>query len=705
MSTRVGIDLGTTNSCIAYIDDIGQPVVCPNAEGKSTTPSVVAIKSDGQVLVGDDAVEMAIHCLEPSVANFKRDMGDPTFLWEAHGRTYSPVELSAFILKKLVDDAEMALGVRPRQAVVTVPAYFRDPERVATRRAIDLAGLEEIQIVNEPTAAAIAYGAENHDKQARILVYDLGGGTFDVTVLDLDRDWRVLGSNGDHHLGGADWDERLAQYFAELFEEEHDQDPFADPEARADMMPAIEGAKRRLSSISTVRLSIGAHGQRSSYSIDRSTFEQITADLVARTMALTDDILDELDLKSAQIDEVVLVGGSTRMPMVVETLTKKFGQTPRRSINPDEAVALGAAILAETKQQDLTEAGKKTFFGLSHRPAVPSGNASTGLRYRPIQDITNHSLGMIAVNEKKDAYINVPILPRNQPIPCKAHRPFHFIFHKPSDQLEVFVTQGELSDPSSVAFVGRYIVSNLPGTEFRKPSTIEIAYHYDGSGVVSVKARQKGQRDWTPVSPQPLPNDVPERFTIPPEPEVIREHLSIVIFIDVSGSMSGKPLAESKTAAKRFLEDSDLTSTSIGIGVVSNSSRVLLKPSQNAKEIELAINNIECGSEGYGNEAHPFDDIYELMSGVDGLCAGIVLADGVWYEQEKEKEKAIQEAERCHNAQIEIVGIGFGSADESFIKAISSLSDLGGLTSQDRLSETFSSVAQVLGEKAGMRII
>lgn len=700
MVTRVGIDLGTTNSCVAYIDEFGRPVVCRNAEGKPTTPSVVAIEPDGRAVVGDEAVELGIHRLQPMVAHFKRSMGDPSFLWEAHGKSYSPEDLSAFVLRKLVDDVETALGERPGQAVVTVPAYFRDPERVATRRAIDLAGLEEIQIVNEPTAAAIAFGVGHDETASRVLVYDLGGGTFDVTVLEIGAESKVLGSNGDHHLGGADWDERLAEFFAGRFEEEHGRNPFDDPEALADLLPAIEGTKKRLSSANSARLSVGAHGRRTAYAVERSEFEQSTEDLLARTLSLTDDILEELGLRADQIDDVVLVGGSTRMPAVDQVLTDRFGKPPLRSINPDEAVAMGAAILAEIRHEATADAGRSARPGQLREPSSGQG-AAAGLHFRAIQDVTNHRLGMIAVNEAKDAYINVPILPRNEPIPCEAHRPFNFVFRNPDDELEVFVTQGESSDPFSVAYVGRYVVGALPGTEFRKSSVIEIAYHYDESGVVSVRARQRGQQEWALVEQQPLPDDVPARFSEPPAPEVIREHLNVVIFIDVSGSMDGDPLQKAKDAARRFLEESDLTCTSVGIGVVSDKVDVLLKPSQRTRDIERAIDKIECGSTGYGNEADPFDEIHSLLRRADGVKAGIVLADGVWDNQ----PRAIKKAKACHKDGIEIVGIGFGSVDKGFIQDISSASDLSVLTSEDRLDEAFSSVAQVLGEKTGMRII
>ncbi|MEM7292086.1 MAG: Hsp70 family protein [Pseudomonadota bacterium] len=689
----VGIDLGTTNSCLAYINEKGLPVVSASAEDTPTVPSVVGQDRNGELMVGADAVQLGIKGGE-TVAEFKRHMGDTDYSWFTEADEFTPVDLSAAILRKLVNDTAARVGRRPTHAVVTVPAYFHNPERLATRQAIKMANLTELQIINEPTAAAIAYNATDKHEARHVLVYDLGGGTFDVSLLHFTginalEITKVLTSQGDHHLGGVDWDYRLAAHLAQAFEAEHHSDPFADPVMLGHLMAVTENAKKSLSARTSVSVPVEAAGKRTECRVTRAQFEEITTDLVARTLLLTERAIEDAGLCKADIEEVVLVGGSTRMPMIGTALTEFFGFEPLKSVNPDEVVAVGAALLANELHEQQTTGTP------AHRSRPVS---SGGMVFRPIQDVTNHSLGMIAVNEQRDAYLNAIILPRDQPLPCEDLRPFRIRFNEPADELEIFVTQGESEDPAAVAYLGRYSVSNLPGTEYRAPSIVEVSYTYDAGGIVGVSARQSGQLEWVALDHGPVPEDVPDRFAEVPQVQANVEHMTVVLFIDVSGSMAGPPLEEAQKAAKEFVAGTDLTSSSIGIGVVSDHSRILLAPTQNGNQINSAIDSITCGSEGYGNAAHPFDTLYEALNPLQGMRAGVVLADGVWSNQ----PHAISRAERCHDTGIEIVGIGFGSADHRFIASISSASDLNIITSQSNLVEAFSSVAQVLNEKAGL---
>lgn len=689
----VGIDLGTTNSCLAYIDEAGLPVVVNNTEDAPTTPSVVGLDNDGNLVVGADAVEVLASGGD-TIAEFKRHIGDSDFSWITDKGEFTPEALSAEVLKKLVGDTVERVGRRPTHAVVTVPAYFHNPERLATRQAIEMANLKELQIINEPTAAAIAYNATDKNEARHVLVYDLGGGTFDVTLLHFAginslEATKVLTSHGDKLLGGLDWDYRLAAHLAQAFEAEHHKDPFADLDTLGHLMATTEKAKKTLSARTSVSVSIEAAGRRTECLVSRAEFEEITADLVTRTLMLTEGAIKEAGLSVSDIEEVVLVGGSTRMPMIAEALSEYFGIEPLKSVNPDEVVAVGAALLAHALH------GQERTSSPAHLPGAAS---SGGMVFRPIQDVTNHSLGMIAVNEQRDAYINAIILSRNQQIPCEDQRPFRIRFNEPTDELEIFVTQGESDDPVSVAYLGRYSASNLPGTEYRVASVVEVSYRYDAGGIVEVSARQSGQRKWVALKHSPVPEDVPERFTEIPEEEATVEHMSVIIFIDVSGSMDGAPLKEAKKAAKEFVAGTDLASSSIGIGVVSNGSKLLQVPTQNGSHIIRAIDSVTCGSEGYGNSAHPFDTIYKSLQNVGGMRIGIVLADGVWSKQ----SLAVSRAQRCHEEGIEIVGVGFGSADKRFIEDISSAPDLSIVTSQSGLVGAFGSVAQVLNEKAGL---
>jgi molecular chaperone DnaK (HSP70) len=678
MALAVGIDLGTTNSAIAYINEHGQPIVIPNELGESITPSVICFK-EGEQLIGDEGKEMQALGMYPVAAFFKRQMGDELFIFHADGVDYSSTELSTLLLKKLKKNAEAHLGQTITDAVITVPAYFRDPERKATIEAGKAAGINVLQVINEPTAAAVAYGLNKTQKKQRILVYDLGGGTFDVTLLELEKDHvRVKNSDGDHQLGGKDWDDRIIEYLASKFQDEYGIDPLEDAESLADLLVQAEEAKKRLTSFEKTVISIAHEGRKGKYELDRTTFGQITSDLMERTMSMTMRVLEDMRLKPSHIDGVLLVGGSTRMPMVHQFIEKQFGKQPMTGINVDEAVALGAALVAKERGQS------KPIFALKGRTI----------------DVTNHSLGMIAINQAQTAYINSIILPKNAEIPCQETRPYqHRTRSSGENQLEIFMTQGESESPEDVAYLGRYVVQDIPHQKGGL-AVIDVGYHYDESGTVQVDAKARNNKRKLKVKIEKLPSDVPQRFMKPPELQIEEpEHVTAYLAFDLSGSMSGMPLDEAKKAALGFLKNSDLSHCSIGIIAFSDRVKTKLKASQNARKIENAINDLTACETGVCNAAHPFDEINSLMTRLDGRRFGIVLADGVWSNQ----NKAVKRAKQCHSNEIDIIAIGFGGADQEFLKAIASSDEDSFYTSMEGLVETFSTIAQVLAETGGQK--
>jgi molecular chaperone DnaK len=679
MALAIGIDLGTTNSAIAYLDEQGKPVVIPNDMGDSITPSVICFK-EGKQLIGEEGKEMQALGMYPVAAFFKRQMGDDLFIFHADGIDYSSTELSTLLLKKLKKDAEAYLSQTITDVVITVPAYFRDPERKATIEAGKAAGLNVLQVINEPTAAAVAYGLNKTAKKQRILIYDLGGGTFDVTLLELEKDnVRVKNSDGDHQLGGKDWDDRIIEFLASKFQDEYGLDPLEEAESLADLLVQAEETKKRLTSFEKTVISITHEGEKGKYELDRATFEQITADLMERTMSMTMRVLEDMRLKPSHIDGVLLVGGSTRMPMVHKFIEKQFGKQPMTGINVDEAVALGAALVAEERLNSKS----KPIFALKGRVKTI--------------DVTNHSLGMIAINQNQTAYINSIILPKNAEIPCQETRPYqHRTRSSGENQLEIFMTQGESESPEDVAYLGRYVVSGIP-YEKAGLTVIDVGYHYDESGTVQVDAKARNKQKLK-VKIEKLPNDVPQRFMKPPELQVEEpEHVTAYLAFDLSGSMSGTPLEEAKKAALGFLKNSDLSHCSIGIIAFSDTVKTKLKASQNARKIKNAINDLTMGETGYGNDTHPFDEINSLMKRIEGRRFSIVLADGVWANQ----DKAIKRAKQCHSNEIDIIAIGFGGADKKFLKAIASSDEDSFYTSMEGLVETFSTIAQVISETGG----
>jgi molecular chaperone DnaK (HSP70) len=680
MSIAVGIDLGTTNSAIARLDEHGRPVIIPNHLGEAVTPSVICFKN-AETIIGHEAKELQA-AGEPLVAAFfKREMGERDFVFHANGRDYSATELSAMVLEKIKRDAEQSLSQSITDAVITVPAYFHDLERAATIAAGRQAGLNVLQVINEPTAAAIAYGYKRTTKEQMLLVYDLGGGTFDVTLLRIDgEEIRILDSEGDHELGGKNWDDRIVEFLATRFRDEFGSDPFEDSISLSDLLVRAEEAKKRLSSSTSTKILIVHDGNQGRYELDRDTFERITYDLMERAVSLTRKALGDQQITESDVDGVLLVGGSTRMPMVHEFIKKTFGRPPMMGVNVDEAVALGAAIVASERVGSASASGSK--FALGGRRTI---------------DVTNHSLGMIALNENRSAFINSVILPKNTAIPCIQIRPYqHRTRRRGANRLEIFMTQGESSSPADVRYLGMHVLHDVPYQE-GGTTVIDVQYAYDISGTVEVKGRLRSHGSALKMTVEPLPPDVPERFLRVPEETVEAQHVTAYLAFDLSGSMSGAPLMEAQKAARSFLHNTDLSHCSVGIIAVADSTITTLNASQNARKIERAIDELPNVHVGYGNSADPFDEVRLRLSDVEGPRFAIVLADGVWSYQ----EKAIKRAEACHQEGIEVIAIGFGSADKEFLRKIASSDEASFFTSMNGLVETFANIAQVLTESGG----
>lgn len=675
----VGIDLGTTFSAVAHADARGQVTLLPNDRGSTLTPSVVAFRGDTP-LVGESAKELQ-EAGQPVAAFFKRQMGQPYWTFQAGAREYTPVELSALVLGQLKQDAERALGGPVKEAVITVPAYFRDAERRATIAAGRRAGLDVLQVINEPTAAAIAYGLRGSSEQT-VLVYDLGGGTFDVSLLRLEgRETRVLSSEGDHELGGKDWDDRILTFLARRFLDEFGSDPLDERGTVGDLLVQAENAKRRLSSTLSTRISIVHGGHRGNYELDRAAFEALTADLMERTIALTRKVLDENELGPRDLHGVVLVGGSTRMPMVREFVTRAFGKPPLTGVNADEAVATGAALVAQAYDASPARLGGKT-------AALQLAGG------RRVVDVTSHSLGMIAVNESRSAFVNTVIVPKDRQLPCRESRPYkHRGRRNESSRMEVFVTQGESESPQDVTYLGLHVIHDVPPSP-TGAHVVDVEYGYDASGVVHVAAKLRSTGQALRVSVESLPPDVPARFLLCPDQDGQRSHVTAYLAFDLSGSMNGAPIREAQRAALEFLKNTDLSHCSLGI--VGFSDRVLTKieASQNARKLEKAIGALRVGETGGGNRTDPFRELEALLRKPEGPRFAIVLADGVWADQ----DAAVRRAGACKERGIDVIAIGFGGADEAFLRRLASSDEASFFTSLEGLVDTFSTIAQTLTE-------
>lgn len=705
MPRIVGIDLGTTYSVIAYIDDSTKdPVIIKNKNGNYITPSAVGFVGDGSYVIGEDAKAMEEVGDVNTASFYKLHMGDHNYKYKFLGKTYTAKDLSSLFLKRLIEDAEKTIGDKITKAVITVPAYFEDAAKNDTLEAGKAAGVEVLNIINEPTAACVAYGLREDGNGRKILIYDLGGGTFDVTIANVKSDSiDVLGTIGHHQLGGRDWDSAVADWLADKFLDETGTDLSEDSEMAATLMIKAEKAKRQLTASSVTEITVDDGNNKCKFKLTRGEFEDLTAYQLGITTDLIDELFSNINLTWKDIDGAVLVGGSTKMPMVRNYI---LGNNIKilDGVHPDEAVAIGAAIQANISNICATLPGKKTMSSLGMKRNDLDLARLPGARI--INDVIPHSLGMIVENADSSRYINDIMIPKNTPC-SKARetkrRELRVARNKSLNHLDIYLLQGESTEPVNCTVAKKYSFYDIDYVDGGK-TVLDISFMHTINGTIDIKAVQTETGRELLFKEEEIPQDMSWVSRDPRE--VMKENTppvtgALIMALDLSGSMYLRTngvtaIDAAKTAMINFVDQFSTSDIKIGIIGFSERNRVLCEPTNNKNAVVKAIKSLEIGMTGIENYADPLPEMYKALRKYAGepFAYAIVLTDGEWAPGAC--SSAVRAKKSFVSSGIEVIGMGFGEANQQFLKSISTREELANVDDITNLNANLSSIAKVI---------
>ena len=663
---RVGIDLGTTYSVVAkYNANTSQAEVIRNNFNKELTPSVVCFLDNGTVLVGEEAKSMQRDGVGDIGAYFKTSIGITTPCVWSDGHGYTAEELSKILFKELVKNAEAQAGEKVDSAVITVPAYFNDIQRRSTKAAAEAAGIKVSRIMNEPTAAAIYYGYKHQDGK-KILVFDLGGGTFDITIIQVKKgSIDVVATDGNRQLGGKDWDQVLLDHLCDQFYDIYGVNPAEDDVKRYELMTDCERYKKELSQRESVKAEVVYNGHKQTYIIRREEFEEMTSHLVNATDDVLNRILAKTGLTPADIDEVLLCGGSSRIPAVKKKLESRGFRNIPPHTDTDLAVAKGAAIVASIYSNDINR-----------------------IRDVTISDVCSHSLGALSIHPTTEEYYNQIVIPCNTRVPASKTKPFRIEPGNMTDQIELYMLQGESTVPYDCTVIKHEIITGFENNG--SGLNVNITYSYDDEGSVSVTAERNGKE--LTVIHESLPSDTSWLKNKPQERSGSkRVAKSIVICIDLSRSMWDH-LEEVKTAIHNFVATFNGEFTKFALVGFGDKVKVISDLTGDEDDILEKVDQLRKVRCGRGTDANPFEQIIEQLSGEKGCLTALILTDGIWGK----RDEAVLAAEECREKKIGVFAIGFGDADISFLRQIATIEQNAMYIKLNSLNTTINTIATAI---------